>query len=270
MTILRLTDRSVSGRVYAAPRVDAKAHPAALPGSGKDRTLIGPRRGDIGMDEMNFERARYNMIEQQIRPWSVLDPAVLHVLGSLPRERFVPPAYRRLAYSDTRIPLDHGQTMMPPVVEGRLLQALELAGDEHVLEIGTGSGYLTACLAGMAHAVTSVDIHEDFTASARERLVELGIDNVTLATGDAAAGWNGGHRFDAIALTGAVPEVADAYREALTPGGRLFAIIGAADQPVMEAVQVTRVGDREWSVESLFDTWIAPLVNNRRPPRFRF
>lgn len=222
------------------------------------------------MDEMNFERARYNMIEQQVRPWSVLDPSVLRVLGSLPRERFVPADYRRLAYSDTRIPLAHGHTMMPPVVEGRLLQALELAGDEHVLEIGTGSGYLAACLAGMAHSVTSVDIHEDFTASARERLRELEIDNVTLVTGDAAAGWNGGHRFDAIALTGAVPEVPDAYREALAPGGRLFAIVGQADQPVMEAVQITRVGDREWSVESLFETWIAPLEHAARPRRFDF
>ena len=122
------------------------------------------------MDEMNFERARYNMIEQQVRPWSVLDPNVLRTLGAIPRERFVPPDYRCLAYSDTRIPLGHGQTMMPPVVEGRLLQALELAGDENVLEIGTGSGYVTACLAGMAHSVESVDIYDDFTASAREQI----------------------------------------------------------------------------------------------------
>lgn len=222
------------------------------------------------MDEMNFERARYNMIEQQVRPWSVLDPSVLRALGAIPRERFVPPEYRRLAYSDTRIPLGHGHAMMPPVIEGRLLQALELTGDENVLEIGTGSGYLTACLAAMVHSVESVDIHEDFTASARERLRDPGIDNVTLATGDAAAGWNGGHRFDAIALTGAVPAVPDAYRQALTPGGRLFAIIGDAGQPMMEAVRITRVGDEEWSVESLFETWIAPLENASRPRRFEF
>ena len=222
------------------------------------------------MDEMNFERARYNMIEQQIRPWAVLDPAVLRTLGEVPRERFVPPDYRRLAYSDTRIPLGHGQTMMAPVVEGRLLQSLELAGDENVLEIGTGSGYVTACLAAMAHSVESVDIHDDFSASARERLRELDIDNVTLATGDAAAGWNGDHRFDAIALTGAVPAVPDAYREALAPGGRLFAIIGDPGQPIMEAVQIARVGDDEWSVESLFETWISPLENTIRPRRFEF
>lgn len=222
------------------------------------------------MDEMNFERARYNMIEQQVRPWYVLDPRVLHTQGKLPRERFVPSAYRRLAYSDMRIPLAHGQTMMAPIVEGRVLQGLELAGDEHVLEIGTGSGYLTACLADLSHAVESVDIFEDFTASAREHLRALGYDNVGLAAGDAAAGWGGGRQYDAIALTGAVPEVPDAYRRALVLGGRLLGIIGDRDQPVMEAVQITRVGAEEWSVESLFDTWIAPLINAGRPRRFEF
>jgi len=222
------------------------------------------------MNEMNFERARYNMIEQQVRPWSVLDYDVLDVLGRLPRERFVPPAYRRLAYSDTRIPLGHGQTMMPPVVEGRLLQALELHSDDHVLEIGTGSGYLTACLASLTESVDSVDIHEDFVTSARERLNELGCGNVGLATGDASAGWDGGRQYDAIAITGAVPEVPDACRRALAPGGRLFAIIGDADQPIMEAVQVMRVGTDDWSTESLFETWIAPLVNAQRPRRFEF
>lgn len=222
------------------------------------------------MDEMNFERARYNMIEQQVRPWAVLDPAVIDIVGSMPRERFVPSAYRRLAYSDTRIPLEHDETMMAPVVEGRLLQGLEISPDDQVLEIGTGSGYITACLARLAHGVDSVDIHEDFTATARDRLRELGIDNVNLATGDAAHGWDGGRQYDAIALTGAVAEVPDAYRQALNIGGRLFAIVGAADQPIMEAVTVTRVGDQEWSVESLFDTWIKPLAHAERPRRFDF
>lgn len=222
------------------------------------------------MDDMNFERARFNMIEQQIRPWFVLDQDVLEVQGALPREHFVPPAYRRLAYSDTRIPLGHGQTMMPPVIEARLLQALELTRDDYVLEIGTGSGYLCACLARLARAVESVEIHEDFTAAARARLEALGIDNVELATGDAARGWNGGRQYDAIALTGAVPEVPDAYRRALAPGGRLFAIVGDIDQPIMEALQVTRVGAEEWSVDSLFETWIPPLVNAQRPARFEF
>lgn len=245
----------------------------ALPGPGKDRNL-DPDRGaaatGAAMSEMNFERARYNMIEQQIRPWSVLDRDVLETLGQLPRDHFVPAAYRRLAYSDTRIPLGHGQTMMPPVVEGRLLQALELGRDDRVLEIGSGSGYITACLARLAHSVDTVDIHEDFTVAARDRLAELGIDNVNFATGDAARGWDGGGQYDAIALTGAVPELPDAYKRELAPGGRLFAIIGDVDQPIMEAVQVVRVGTGEWSVESLFETWIAPLINAQRPPRFEF
>ena len=222
------------------------------------------------MEEMDYERARFNMIEQQIRPWSVLDPAVLRVLNEVPRERFVPAAYQRLAYSDTRVPLGHDQTMMAPVVEGRLLQALELTGHEHVLEVGTGSGYLAACLARLAHAVETVDIFEDFTTAAGERLRALGHDNVTVSAGDAARGWNGGRQFDAIALTGAVPEVSETWRRALTPGGRLFAILGEADQPVMEAVQITRVGPDDWSVESLFETWIAPLLNAGRAPRFEF
>lgn len=219
---------------------------------------------------MNFEHARFNMVEQQIRPWTVLDADVLRVLRTLPRERFVPDAYRRLAYSDTRIPLGHGQSMMTPVVEGRMLQALELHHDDQVLEIGTGSGFLTAGLAHLARQVESVDIHEEFTQSAGERLRELGIDNVQLATGDGARGWGDGRQYDGIVLTGAVPEIPDAYRQALRPGGRLVAIIGDGDRPVMEAVQVQRTGAEEWSSESLFETWIEPLVNARRPARFEF
>lgn len=222
------------------------------------------------MDEMNFERARFNMIEQQIRPGYVLDPDVLDVMGGLPRERFVPSAYRGLAYSDTRIPIGHGQTMMPPLVEGRLLQALQVGTDEHVLEIGTGSGFVTACLAHLGRNVTSVDIHEDFAATARDRLSAIGCDNVELATGDASVGWDGGRQFDAIAVTGSVPTVPDAFRRSLNTGGRLFAIVGTPDQPIMEAVQITRVDIEEWSVDSLFETRIAPLENIAQPRRFEF
>ena len=222
------------------------------------------------MDEMGFEKARRNMVDQQMRPGAVLDADVIRVVASLSRERFVPSAYRRLAYSDTRIPLSHGQSMMPPTVEGRMLQALELDGDDHVLEIGTGTGYVTACLARLARSVDTVDIHEDFTTAARERLRELGFEGIDFATGDASKGWDGGRQYDAIAVTGAVPEIPDAYRRALAPGGRLFAIIGDADQPIMEAVQVVRVGSEEWSLDSLFETWIEPLKNARRPPRFEF
>lgn len=222
------------------------------------------------MDEMNFEQARYNMIEQQIRPWMVLDPDVLETLGTLPREHFVPAAYRGLAYADTRIPLGHGQTMLPPVVEGRLLQALEILPEDRILEVGTGSGFLAACLARLGSHVDSVDIHEDFVHAAANRLDALGTDNVSLQTGDAARGWSGDRPWDVIALTGAVPEVPDAHLRALAPGGRLFAIIGEQGRPIMEAVVVTRVDTEEWATESLFETWIAVLKNAEHPPRFEF
>ncbi len=222
------------------------------------------------MDEMNFERARYNMIEQQVRPWTVLDPDVLETLGSLPREDFVPPAYRRLAYADTRIPLAHGQSMMAPVVEGRLLQSLEILPEDRILEIGTGSGYLTACLARLGSHVDSVDIHGDFIASARERIDALGFDNTSLATGDAARGWDGDRPWDIIVLTGAVPQVPEAYLHALAPGGRLFAIVGEENRPIMEALRISRIDTDEWATESLFETWIAVLKNAERPARFEF
>lgn len=222
------------------------------------------------MDEMNFAQARYNMIEQQIRPWTVLDPDVLDVLASLSREDFVPPAYRRLAYADTRVPLAHGQTMMPPVVEGRMLQAVDVLPEDRILEVGTGSGYITACLARLGAHVDSIDIHEDFIQSAGKRLQKLGIDNVSLQAGDAARGWSGGDPWDVIVLTGAVPEVPAAYRDALAPGGRLFAIVGEEQRPIMEAVRITRIDTSEWATESLFETWIPVLKNAERPPHFDF
>ena len=222
------------------------------------------------MDEMNFAQARYNMIEQQIRPWTVLDPDVLDVLASLSREDFVPPAYRRLAYADTRVPLAHGQTMMPPVVEGRMLQAVDILPEDRILEVGTGSGYITACLARLGAHVDSIDIHEDFIQSARKRLQKLGIDNVSLQAGDAARGWSDGDPWDVIVLTGAVPEVPAAYRDALAPGGRLFAIVGEEQRPIMEAVRITRIDTSEWATESLFETWIPVLKNAERPPHFDF
>lgn len=222
------------------------------------------------MSEMNFERARLNMIDQQVRPWTVLDPDVIETLGSLPREQFTPSAYRRLAYADTRVPIGHGETMMPPVVEGRLLQALEILKEDRVLEIGTGSGFLTACLAHLGSHVDSVDIHDDFTAGATKRLEALGVDNVTLHTGDAARGWPGERPWDVIALTGAVPEVPQACLDALAPGGRLFAIVGEQHRPIMEAVRITRVDVDDWATESLFETWINVLTHAERPPQFEF
>ena len=217
--------------------------------------------------DVNVEQARFNMIEQQIRPWEVLDQQVLDVLAEVPREAFVPDRYRRLAFADVRIPLGHGQSMMNPNVEGRLLQALQLDRDDTVLEIGTGSGYLTACLARLARRVTSVDIVAEFTAAADIKLRRQRLTKVSLETGDAAAGW-GHRRYDAIALTGSLPALGDAWRNQLTVGGRLFVVVGVP--PVMEALLVTRSAEQEWLTESLFDTELEPLQNAARPAEFAF
>ena len=205
-------------------------------------------------EAMNLDQARDNMIEQQIRPWNVLDQKVLDVLAEVPRDAFVAEQYVNLAYCDTAIALGHGQTMLNPNVEGRLLQALALQGTETVLHIGTGSGYLTACLAKLAKQVRSVDIVEAFTQIAAQRLAKMSIDNVILEFGDACRGWAPESHFDVIVISGALRSVPGAYREQLTIGGRLFAIIGRADQPIMEVVLVTRTSQNQWRSESLFET----------------
>lgn len=220
------------------------------------------------MSEMNVEQARFNMVEQQIRTWEVLDPRVLDVLQNTPRERFVPDHLRNLAFSDMNLPLGHGEVMLSPKQEGRLAQAAEVDPSEQVLEIGTGSGYLTACLARLAGHVTSVDIHEDFLEHAGDRLEREAIRNVTLKAGDAAAGWNDGKRYDAIVVTGGLPELHTGFHHSLTVGGRLLLIVGEA--PIMEGLLITRVGDDQWSTESLFDTWLPPLLNAPRTRRFDF
>lgn len=222
------------------------------------------------MPAMNFEQARFNMVEQQIRPWDVLDQQVLDIILRTPREAFVPPAYRSLAFADTHIPLGHDQVMMRPNVEGRLLQALAIQTEDVVLEIGAGSGYLTACLAQLAEHVYSVDIFEDFVSGARRNLAALEVKNVTLSQGDAANGWDRLHKYDVIAITGAVPDVSDAYKHALAKDGRLFAIIGDESLPIMEARLITRVGDKQWIQESLFETSIPPLLNAAHPKTFVF
>ena len=208
------------------------------------------------MTALNFEQARYNMIEQQIRPWDVLDQRVLDTIASMPREDFVPERYRNLAFSDISIPLGQGESMLKPNLEGRILQALAVQPGDNVLEVGTGSGYLTACLASLAANVVSVDIVAAFVEAARDRLKAHGIHNVVLHTGDASRGW-GEHRYDAIAVTGSVGEVAEIWRRSLSVGGRLFIVVG--QPPVMEALLITRVGEQEWQQESLFDTELQPL-----------
>jgi protein-L-isoaspartate(D-aspartate) O-methyltransferase len=216
---------------------------------------------------MNIDFARQQMIDQQVRAWAVLDPAVLAVLSAVPREDFVPPSYESLAFADTKIPLGRGEFMMTPTVEGRVLQALELRADDHVLEIGTGSGFLTACLAQLAGTITSVDIHEDFVRAARHKLADTGIDNVEIRTLDATRELPG-DGFDAIAVTGSIETFDPRFADALRPGGRLFVVVGSP--PVMEARLVRRTGDADWKSEALFETSLGPLVHGTLPPQFEF
>jgi protein-L-isoaspartate(D-aspartate) O-methyltransferase len=215
---------------------------------------------------MNFDQARFAMIEQQVRPWDVLDPRVLEVMSSVKREDFVPAAHRQLAFADLPLPLSHGESMLKPVVEGRLLQSLALDASEEVLEIGTGSGFVTACLAQLARAVTSIDIHADFVETARARLDAAGIGNVRLETGDALS-WQPGRQFDAIAVTGAVATIPEAFISWLRPGGRMFVVRG--NSPVQEAVRATRRGDA-LHIESLFETDIPYLRGAAPAPAFTF
>ena len=212
---------------------------------------------------MNFEVARRNMVEQQVRTWEVLEPRVLDVLGAVPREDFVNPRYRKMAYADTALPLDHGQHMMKPVVEARLMQALNPQPSESVLEIGTGSGYLTACLSRLAGRVLSIDCDEGFVKTARRRLESFGADNVTVSHRDAfdeegMAQELAGQTFDAVAVTGSARKLPDHFRQWLKADGRLFMVIG--DEPAMEACLFRRVGADGWAVESLFETDLGRLV----------
>ena len=219
------------------------------------------------MTAFNFEQARHNMIEQQIRPWDVLDQRALDTIAGVPREDFVPERYRNLAFGDIAIPLGHGEVMLKPNVEGRMLQALAVQPTDHVLEVGTGSGYLTACLARLAGNVVSVDIIPEFTETARGKLKAHAATNVVLHVGDASRGW-GERRYNAIAVTGSVATVADGWRQSLSLGGRLFIVVG--QPPVMEALLITRIGEREWLQESLFDTDLAPLRNAEPAKAFVF
>lgn len=209
---------------------------------------------------MNFELARAVMVEQQVRPWEVLDPRVLETIAALPRELFVPAAQRQLAYVDMPLPLAHGETMMKPVHEGRLLQALTLQAEDEVLEIGTGSGYVTACLARLAREVLSIDIHGDFLQSAGERLQQLGIRNARLQVAD-ALGFRPNRQFDAIAVTAAVAVLPEIFSSWLKPNGRLFVICGQS--PVQQALRITRRGEMLHS-ESLFETDV-PYLRGAEP-----
>lgn len=214
----------------------------------------------------NLEQARFNMVEQQIRPWDVLDMRVLDLLGKVKRERFVPPARQDMAFMDMEIPLGYGVSMWQPKMEARVLQALQLGRNEHVLEVGSGSGYLTALLSHLAMHVTSVEIVPELHAFAEKNLTAHHINNVTLELGDAAQGWPGS--YDAIVLTGSVPILPEAFQNSLKPGGRLFAIVG--DAPAMHANLITSVAPGVVEKVTLFESCIAPLQNALQPKRFVF
>lgn len=221
---------------------------------------------------MDFERARYNMVEQQIRPWEVLDQEVLDLMLTVRREDFVPPAYRALAFTDMEIPLTvdgerTGENMLAPKIEARLLQALAVRKHEHALEIGTGSGFMAALLAHRARHVTTREIHPTLAAFGRANLERAGLRNALVEQRDGSQLGAGGH-FDVILLSGAVAFVPDAFLQRLTVGGRLAAIVGEA--PVMEAQLITRTSDSGFTATNLFETLTRPLVNFPTRDRFRF
>jgi protein-L-isoaspartate(D-aspartate) O-methyltransferase len=205
------------------------------------------------------------MLGQQIRAWEVLDDRVLRALEQTPRERFVPEEYRDLAFADTEIPLAHGQSMLAPKIEGRLLQALQIEPIEEVLEVGTGTGFLTAVLARLAQRVLSVDIFPEFVAAARTKLAAENMRNVELRTADVLSLELAG-RFDAIAITASVPELDDYFVRMLRPRGRLFVVVGRA--PAMEARLITLNANGDSTSESLFETVLTPLINAERPEPF--
>lgn len=220
---------------------------------------------DVSPQIMNFEAARAQMLGQQVRAWDVIDERVLGVLGDVPRELFVPERFRELAFADTEIPIGHEQCMMAPKVEGRMLQALDVRPIDRVLEVGTGSGYMAACLSRLGGHVTSVDIHANFITAAAEKLGLRKIDNVELETLDALT-LPSSPEYDVIAVTGSVPVLEEHFVRMLRPQGRLFIVVGRA--PAMEARLVTMGANGRWVSHGLFDTVLTPLENCARPEPF--
>lgn len=219
------------------------------------------------MTPFDYEQARFNMVEQQIRTWEVLDQRVLDLLFAVKREEFVPPAYKALAFADLELPLGNGARMWTPKMEARVIQELTLGTNDRVLEIGTGSGYLTALLASLSGDVTSVEIERALAGPAAERLARLGFSNVRVEVGDGARGF-GNATYDVIVLTGSTPLLPERFFEQLAPGGRLFAVVGEAPVMVARLVRVDAPGARV--TIDLFETVVAPLVNALAPARFEF
>lgn len=220
---------------------------------------------------MDLEQSRFNMVEQQIRPWDVLDHEVLKLLFELRREEFVPPAYRSLAFVDMEIPLGYGEVMLAPKLEARILQELQVKKTDKILEVGSGSGYLSALLAKKGGYVYSVEIVPELKAMAEKNLQAHGISNVKVELGDASHGWPEHAPYDVIVLTGSTPVLPEAFQKSLKTGGRLFAVVG--DEPVMQAVLVTCLAQEAagaYNRVGLFETCILPLKNAKQPARFTF
>jgi protein-L-isoaspartate(D-aspartate) O-methyltransferase len=220
------------------------------------------------MPSMNFEQARFNMIEQQIRPWDVLDPAVLSLLSSVHREDFVPAGHRNQALMDLEIPLDNGRALLAPRVEARLVQDLELAAHETALLIGAATGYMAALMAHLAQRVVAIDADADLVAAARANLKKAGIGNVEVAQADGTQGYPGKAPYDAIVLAGSVAEVPQTLLNQLKTGGRLVAVVG--QQPMMYATRFTREGQTQFSSQPLFDTVLPRLSGFTEPSQFKF
>ncbi len=217
---------------------------------------------------MNLEQARYNMIQQQIRPWNVSDQDVLNLLEIIKRENFVPPAYQNIAFADLEIPLPCGQHMLSPKIEARILQALQLKPHESILEIGTGSGYMAALLSYLSQHVLTIEIHAELAALAQENLLKNTISKVSVVMGDGAQGWPQQAPYDVIVVSGGLPVLPPTLLTQLKPGGRLCTFVGTA--PVMQAQLITCVDKNEYQSEVLFETWAPPLVNAIEAPRFSF
>ena len=216
---------------------------------------------------MNLEQARFNMIEQQVRPWSVLDTTVLQTMSDIPRDIFVPESLVSMAYADIEIPIGHDETMMFPRVEGRMLQELEIGIDDECLEIGTGSGFVTACMATMAGHVDSIDIHDDFLESAAQNFEKVNISNIQLTNQDALSMENTSKQYDAIAVTSSLPEYIPLFEKLLKPNGRLFIIVGTNE--TMHALKVVRK-DAAFIRQSLFETKLKKMVGAKEITKFSF
>lgn len=235
----------------------------------KIRGLFPPTPPTDQVPKMNIEKARFNMIEQQIRPWDVLAADVLELLVVVKREAFVPAAYQSLAFMDTQIPLPGGEAMFTPKLEARILQEVALKKHENVLEIGAGSGYMAALLAHKARHVTTVEIDPTLKAMAEKNLADYGVSNADVVLGNGAQGWGKGDaQYDVIVISGSLPMLPDAFLKQLKVGGRLFTIVG--ESPVMSAQVITRVSDAGYNTVKVFETDIKPLRDIVAPSHFTF